>query len=66
MHRTGNREQWMEARLQLLSAEKALVKQSDVVARQRQALPWVRIDKEYRFATEQGEKTLKDLFQGRS
>lgn len=66
MHSTANREQWMAARLRLLEAEKALVKQSDALARQRQDLPWVLVDKEYLFHTEQGEMTLKDLFRGRS
>lgn len=66
MPKTSSRETWMEARLALLAAEKELTKQSDAVARQRQALPWVRVEKDYRFATDQGEMTLKDLFQGRS
>ncbi|MGE0660243.1 MAG: DUF899 domain-containing protein [Reyranellaceae bacterium] len=66
MHRTGSREEWLAARLELLQAEKALTRQSDELARRRQALPWVRIDKEYRFDTEAGVATLADLFQGRS
>ena len=65
-HRTGTREEWLAARLELLEAEKQLTRRSDEVARQRQALPWVRIDKEYRFETEAGSATLADLFQGRS
>lgn len=65
-HKTASREEWIVARRKLLDAEKALTKQSDSVARQRQELPWVRIDKEYRFETEQGSVSLKDLFQGRS
>ena len=65
-HPTGTRDQWRAARLKLLEAEKALVHQSDEVTRQRMALPWVRIDKEYRFETDQGKASLKDLFQGRS
>ena len=65
-HPTGTREQWLAARLDLLEAEKALTRQSDEVARQREALPWVRIDKEYRLATEHGTATLADLFAGRS
>ena len=65
-HTTGTREQWLAARLELLKAEKDLTRRSDALAEQRQALPWVRIDKEYRFETESGSATLKDLFQGHS
>ncbi len=65
-HQTGTRDQWLAARLELLDAEKELTRQGDEVARRRQALPWVRIDKEYRFDTEQGGATLADLFRGRS
>jgi predicted dithiol-disulfide oxidoreductase (DUF899 family) len=65
-HSTGTREEWLAARLELLKAEKELTKQSDAVALQRQGLPWVRVDKEYRFDTEQGGASLKDLFRGRS
>jgi predicted dithiol-disulfide oxidoreductase (DUF899 family) len=65
-HETGSRERWLTARLELLAAEKALTRQSDEVARRRQALPWVRIDKEYRFETEHGSASLRDLFRGRS
>jgi len=65
-HTTANRDQWLAARLQLLEAEKALTRRSDEVARQRQALPWVRLDKTYRFATDNGSATLAELFQGRS
>lgn len=63
-HATGTRENWLEARLALLRAEKDLTRQSDEVARQRQALPWVRIDKDYRFETDNGTASLADLFQG--
>jgi predicted dithiol-disulfide oxidoreductase (DUF899 family) len=63
-HRTGTREEWLAARLELLEAEKALTRRSDEVARQRQALPWVRIDKEYRFETDEGTASLADLFRG--
>jgi len=66
MHKTGTRQQWLDARLQLLAAEKELTHRSDAVAQQRQQLPWVRIDKEYRFDTPQGSVTLADLFKGRS
>lgn len=65
-HLTGTREQWLAARLELLEAEKELTRLSDELAQQRQALPWVRIDKAYRFETDQGSATLADLFQGRS
>ncbi|MBV9566141.1 MAG: DUF899 domain-containing protein [Bradyrhizobium sp.] len=65
-HSTGTREEWLAARLSLLEAEKELTRRSDELARQRQALPWVKIDKTYRFDTGQGNATLADLFQGRS
>lgn len=65
-HRIGTREEWRAARLELLQAEKDLTYRSDDLARQRQALPWVRVDKKYRFETENGEATLRDLFNGRS
>jgi predicted dithiol-disulfide oxidoreductase (DUF899 family) len=62
----GTRQTWLAKRLELLDAEKELTRQSDALALQRQALPWVRIDKPYRFDTEQGAATLADLFRGRS
>jgi predicted dithiol-disulfide oxidoreductase (DUF899 family) len=65
-HTTGTREAWLAARLELLEAEKALTRQSDELARQRQALPWVRIDKAYRFETDEGSVSLAGLFAGRS
>ena len=65
-HTTGTREEWLKARIDLLEAEKDLTRRSDEVARRRQALPWVRIDKQYRFDTDEGRVTLADLFQGRS
>jgi len=65
-HKTGTREEWLAARLELLEAEKALTRRSDELARQRQDLPWVPIDKEYRFETDQGTASLADLFAGRS
>ena len=65
-HKTGTREEWLAARLDLLTAEKQLTRRSDEVARQRQQLPWVRIDKDYRFDTDGGAASLADLFQGRS
>ncbi|MFM0040827.1 DUF899 domain-containing protein [Paraburkholderia sediminicola] len=65
-HTTGTRDAWLAARLDLLKAEKALTRQSDELVRQRQALPWVRIDKTYRFETDAGSASLADLFKGRS
>ena len=63
---TGTREEWLTARLELLDAEKELTRRGDELARKRQALPWVRVEKEYRFDTEQGRASLADLFRGRS
>ena len=54
-HKTGTRNEWLAARLELLDAEKELTRRSDELARQRQDLPWVRIDKEYRFETDEGQ-----------
>ena len=65
-HKTGTREQWLAARLELLKAEKELTRKSDELARRRQELPWVRIDKTYRFDTDEGRASLADLFRGRS
>ena len=65
-HRTGTRQEWLAARLELLQAEKELTRRSDELARRRQELPWVRIDKEYRFDTDEGSASLADLFRGRS
>src|SRR5437773_5249717 len=65
-HLTGTRKEWLAARLELLEAEKELTRRSDELARRRQELPWVRIDKEYRFETDEGSVSLADLFQGRS
>jgi predicted dithiol-disulfide oxidoreductase (DUF899 family) len=65
-HATGTRKEWLTARLELLKAEKELTHRSDAVAEQRQALPWVRIEKDYRFDTDEGEASLADLFRGRS
>jgi predicted dithiol-disulfide oxidoreductase (DUF899 family) len=65
-HKTGTREEWLAARLQLLQAEKELTRRSDELARRRQELPWYRIDKDYRFDTDQGAASLGDLFGGRS
>ena len=65
-HKTGTRDQWLAARLELLEAEKELTRRSDELARQRQELPWIRIDKDYRFETDEGSASLADLFQRRS
>ena len=65
-HVTGTRDEWLAARLELLEAEKELTRRSDELAQKRQELPWVRIDKDYRFATDQGSASLADLFRGRS
>jgi len=65
-HTTGTREEWLAARIELLEAEKELTRRSDVLARQRRQLPWVRIDKDYRFETDEGSASLPDLFRGRS
>ena len=65
-HRIGTRKEWLTERLELLEAEKELTRRSDELAQQRQALPWVRVDKEYRFETDEGSASLADLFRGRS
>ena len=65
-HKTGTRQEWLQARLHLLEAEKELTRRSDEIAQQRQELPWVRVDKQYRFDTDAGSASLADLFQGRS
>jgi predicted dithiol-disulfide oxidoreductase (DUF899 family) len=64
--RIGTREEWLAARVALLEAEKELTRRSDELARRRQELPWVRIDKDYRFDTEEGTASLADLFRGSS
>lgn len=65
-HTIGTRDQWLAGRLELLAAEKELTRRSDELVRQRQELPWVKVDKTYRFDTDQGPASLADLFQGRS
>jgi predicted dithiol-disulfide oxidoreductase (DUF899 family) len=65
-HRTGTREEWLAARLELLDAEKEYTRRGDELTRQRQELPWVRIDKDYRFETDEGSASLADLFRGRT
>ncbi len=65
-HTTGTREQWLKARVDLLDAEKELTRRSDELTQRRQQLPWVRIDKDYRFDTDAGPASLAELFRGRS
>jgi predicted dithiol-disulfide oxidoreductase (DUF899 family) len=65
-HQIVSREEWLAARLGLLKEEKELTRRSDELARRRQELPWVRVDKEYRFETDDGSASLADLFRGRS
>jgi predicted dithiol-disulfide oxidoreductase (DUF899 family) len=65
-HATGTRQEWLAARLELLTAEKDYTRQGDALAQRRQALPWVRIDKDYVFDTDAGKQSLRDLFAGRS
>jgi predicted dithiol-disulfide oxidoreductase (DUF899 family) len=65
-HKIGSREEWLAAREELLAREKEHTRLGDELARERQALPWVPVEKEYRFQTEQGERTLAELFDGRS
>ena len=65
-HKIVSREEWITARKKLLEEEKTLTRRSDEVARRRQELPWVRIEKDYRFETDEGKASLADLFRGRS
>jgi predicted dithiol-disulfide oxidoreductase (DUF899 family) len=65
-HEVGTREEWLAARKKLLDEEKELTRRSDELARKRQQLPWVRVEKEYLFETNEGTKTLAELFDGRS
>src|ERR1700723_3209449 len=65
-HEIGSRGEWLAARIELLHEEKELTRRSDELVRRRQKLPWVRIDKEYRFETDEGSASLVDLFRGRS
>jgi predicted dithiol-disulfide oxidoreductase (DUF899 family) len=65
-HKIGTREEWRAARLELLAREKEYSRQGDELARQRRDLPWVRVEKEYRFETDDGTRTLAQLFDGRS
>jgi predicted dithiol-disulfide oxidoreductase (DUF899 family) len=65
-HTIGTREEWLAARKELLEREKELTRRSDELARQRRELPWVAVEKEYVFDTAEGERTLAQLFEGRS
>jgi predicted dithiol-disulfide oxidoreductase (DUF899 family) len=65
-HKTGTREEWQAARDELLEREKELTRRSDELARERRELPWVLVEKDYGFDTEEGTKTLAELFDGRS
>jgi predicted dithiol-disulfide oxidoreductase (DUF899 family) len=65
-HKTGTRDEWLAARLELLEEEKALTRRSDELARQRRELPWVRVEKDYRLETDAGSASLAELFGGRS
>jgi predicted dithiol-disulfide oxidoreductase (DUF899 family) len=65
-HKAGTREEWLAARRELLEREKEHMRQGDELARRRQALPWVPIEKKYVFETDNGKKTLAELFDGRS
>lgn len=65
-HATGTREEWLAARIELLAAEKELTRRGDELARRRRELPWVRVEKDYRFETDDGSASLADLFRGRS
>src|SRR5688572_18601579 len=65
-HRIASREEWQAAREELLRREKEHTRMGDELARQRRKLPWVRVEKEYRFDTDDGTRTLAELFDGRS
>src|SRR5256714_14026710 len=65
-HRTRTQEEWQAGREELLKEEKELTRSGDELARKRRELPWVPVEKDYRFETEDGAKTLADLFDGRS
>src|ERR1700761_7068645 len=65
-HKMGTREEWLAARLELLKDEKELTRRGDELTRRRQELPWVQVDKDYRFETDEGTASLADLFRGRT
>ncbi len=65
-HQLATRDEWLAARLELLDAEKELTRRSDELAQRRRDLPWVPVEKDYRFTTENGDESLRDLFGERS
>jgi predicted dithiol-disulfide oxidoreductase (DUF899 family) len=65
-HKVGTREEWLAARIELLEREKELTRRSDELARERRELPWVPVEEPYSFETNEGTKTLAELFEGRS
>lgn len=65
-HKTGSREEWLKARIELLEEEKELTRRSDELAARRRELPWVPVQKDYRFDTDDGKASLAELFRGRS
>jgi len=65
-HRIASRDEWLQERVELLKAEKELTRAGDALAKRRQDLPWVKVDKHYEFDTDQGRTSIKDLFRGRS
>ena len=65
-HRIGTREEWLAAREELLDREKEHTRLGDEIAQRRRELPWVRLEKDYRLDTDDGEKALSELFDGRS
>jgi predicted dithiol-disulfide oxidoreductase (DUF899 family) len=66
VHQTGTRKEWLAARLELLQAEKEHTRRGDELAKQRRELPWIRMEKNYQFDTEEGKVSLAGLFKGRS
>jgi len=66
MSRKGTQEEWLAARRELLAAEKEHTRRGDELARMRRELPWVRVDKQYEFATDDGKASLAEVFRGRS
>jgi len=65
-HKVGTRQEWLAARIELLEREKELTRRSDELARERRELPWVPVEEPYSFETDEGTKTLAELFEGRS
>ena len=65
-HKVGSRQEWQAARDELLAEEKELTRRNDELARKRRALPWVPVEEEYTFETDEGTKSLAELFDGRS